>query len=201
MGRSWTDSYYDSLEHYFWTSERLGHKPDPDRKLKKPGEVFARLKRLEGPLNHILGLFFALAPPRFVAHLFEQHAALGIDEFATYLGGDVQALCESDSATQPDFAFDSPACFLTIEAKIDSKSSIEQVAKYALLHQRADAQRPRKMHALMCMSRNAPHDLFAGPWTGWNDVKARVADHPALDRKVRLQDHDGGGASVRSQRP
>jgi len=183
MERSWTDSYYDSVEHYFWTSERLGHKPDPDRKLKRPAEVFARLKRLEEPLNHLLGLFFALAPPRFVVRLFEQHASISIDELPTYLGGDVQALCQSDSATQPDFAFDCPNCFLTIEAKVDSKSSIEQVAKYALLHQRADAQRPRRALGLLYLSRSAPHDLFAGSWKSWDDVKACVANQLPLIEK------------------
>lgn len=64
--RPWTEEYYDIVDHYFWAPDRLGHLSDPSRSLKKPAEVLERLRRIEEPLNQILGIFFSLAPSRFI---------------------------------------------------------------------------------------------------------------------------------------
>lgn len=175
--RSWTEEYYDLVEHYFWAPDQIGHRSDKDRKLKKPAEVMARLRRNEEPLNHILGLFFALAPISLVHDIFRGHCNVEADaHLLTLMGRSSYSANGIGEATQPDFAFDGDGAFLTVEAKIGSKSSIEQLLKYAFLHWKADVARPRTIHALVYLTDAPLAKLYPGGFESWEDAKRRATE-------------------------
>ncbi len=64
----WNADYYDMVEHYFWSPGSLGRQPQTD---VSPLKVFRGLRRNEEPLNHMLMLFFRLAPSDLVQQLYE----------------------------------------------------------------------------------------------------------------------------------
>lgn len=190
MTRPWTEEYYDIVDHYFWAPDRLGHLSNPLRKLKKPADVMARLRRIEEPLNHILGIFFALAPSRFIQELYRECAGVEIDAPLRLLGRSVHSAYGIKDATQPDFAFEGPTSFVTLEAKVAGRSSIEQLLKYAMLHWRVAAVRQPTNQALLYLSDTPLSSLFPGGFTGWEGAKARaVAELPNV-RKQAFQTLD-----------
>lgn len=69
MTRPWTEEYYDIVDHDFWAPDWLGHLSDPNRALKRPTDVLNRVRRIEEPLNYILGIFFALTSSRLIREL------------------------------------------------------------------------------------------------------------------------------------
>jgi hypothetical protein len=186
--RSWTEEYYDIVDHYFWAPDRLGHRSDKERRLKKSSEVLGVLRRIEEPLNHILGIFFALAPSRFVHELFARHAGVTITDELVLLGRGIQKGYGIADVTQPDFAFDGPSTFVTIEAKVGAgKSSLEQVLKYALLHAMIDEKTPRTTRALLYLSEGPPAKLFSR-FVDWADLKTRAFEAlPSVQKPAFLR--------------
>jgi hypothetical protein len=74
--RSWTSEYYDIVGFYYWEPQILNRQSKRDEK-KSFDDVIARIKRLEVPLNHILNIFFVLAPnsllQKFFGNLFDEN--------------------------------------------------------------------------------------------------------------------------------
>lgn len=193
MTRPWTEEYYDITEHYFWTSKALGHMPDPNRALKSPAEVLDRLRRIEEPLNHILGIFFALVPSRFIQELYRASTGVEIDAPLRLLGRSVHSAYGIKDATQPDFAFEGPTSFVTLEAKVAGRSSAEQLLKYAMLHWRVAAVRQPSRQALLYLSDTPVGSLFPGGFTGWASMKGRAIEAlPSVQKQafVRLNDEE-----------
>lgn len=190
--RPWTEEYYDIVDFYFWSPDKLGHRSDKERKLKKADEVMGRLKRIEEPLNHILGIFFALAPSRFVHDLFATQCDVHCNDDLTLLGRDVHTTYGIADATQPDFAFDGPSSFLTIEAKFGAgKSSLEQLLKYALLHDMIAARGRRSAVGLLYLSDGPTTSLFPTGFQDWSTVKElAIAELPKVEKHAfkRLSD-------------
>lgn len=174
MARAWTEEYYDIADHYFWSPERLGHRPDRDRKLKEPAEVMARLRRIEEPLNHILSIFFALAPSALPAELFEKYLGVACEEPLELVGRAANTSFGLKNATQPDFLFSAAQAFLCLEAKVGSKSSPEQVAKYALLIWAAQRERAADPTGLLFLSPRGWEGLFPGKPDTWQAVRQRA---------------------------
>lgn len=110
--RPWTEAYYDAMEHYAWAPDRLGHRSDPQHVNGTPSEVLARLRRIEEPLNHIVGVFFSLAPPSLLQDLFVKFVGLPTSDDLSLMGRSVEQELNVCSLTQPDFAFSSPTAFL-----------------------------------------------------------------------------------------
>jgi hypothetical protein len=73
----WTERYFDALDHCPWAPDRLGHRREPTHALKNPAGVLKRRRRIEEPLNHILAIFFDLAPPAIVRDLFRRFVGVG----------------------------------------------------------------------------------------------------------------------------
>lgn len=160
MTRPWTEEYYDAVDHYFWAPDRLGHLSNPFRSLKKPADIMARLRRIEEPLNHILGIFFSLAPSGFIQEVYRVGAGVEIDAPLCVLGRDIHSAYGINDATQPDIAFQGPTSVVTLEAKVAGRSSTEQLLKYGLLHWRiTNATRPEKQ-ALLYLSDTSVGRLF-----------------------------------------
>jgi hypothetical protein len=89
---------------------------------------------MEVSLNHLLALFFSLAPRDFIQRL--ELAAFGSHSSAAFRQVSLFELrtAHRHDPTQPDVFLVSTDRCLSIEVKIDAKSGLEQVAKYALLH-------------------------------------------------------------------
>lgn len=170
--RSWTEHYYDAMEHYAWSPERLGHKSDPAHTNGKPAEVLLRLRRVEEPMNHLLSVFFSLAPSSLVHDLFRQFVSMTTSGDLALMGRKVERELQLGSLSQPDFAFDSPTAFLTIECKVGpNKSSYDQLLKYAALHARAENKNPGRVHGLLFVTPSAREHLFPIPFTDWSALK------------------------------
>ena len=150
----------------------LGHKSDPGHALENPTNVVNRLRRLEEPMNHILGIFFALAPSDIVHELFRRHAGIASEGPLKLLGHTVAAELQIGDLTQPDFAFEGANSFLTIEAKVGTnKSSLEQLLKYAALHAAAKKATPGRIHGLLYLSSSSQAGLFSEAFVDWSDLK------------------------------
>jgi hypothetical protein len=132
----WTEPYYQSVQDYFWDSALIGRKPidDPsppsgkEKDLKGWNRWEQRLRRLELPLNHILTHFFALAPQQTVDDVLT--ALVGAPTQGFRLVSEVEH--PEGTYTQPDFVFANDSELLFLEMKIDTPSSVDQFAKYAL---------------------------------------------------------------------
>jgi hypothetical protein len=146
----WTEEYRTIVEHYFWSPQQL------NRQSRSPSlpwdQVWAALRQREVPLNHLLNLFFRLAPADLVADLLGAALpgrASGAPEMLGLSGHPITGAC------QPDFAFACGGDLVFIEMKVRAKLSVEQVVKYALA---GAALRPDGRLGLICLG---PEKLFA----------------------------------------
>ena len=130
-----------------------------------------RLMKIEEPLNHIMGIFFAIAPSAFVQQLFAVHCGVVPSGQLRLLGRSTDEELHLKNMTQPDFAFDGRESFLTIEAKIDSGSGVDQLVKYATLHQKAALKSPGRQHALLFLASKPQNKLFKEGKTEWSDMR------------------------------
>jgi hypothetical protein len=188
----WPRLYFDSIEH-------LLNYPDWIERLKADGTkkpirmVMNRLETLEAPLHHTVEMFFTLAPHDLIAQFLDIDPAEAphlrivpwqdLERVATARGG-AAALCE---LCQPDILVEGRDVQVAVEIKAKSKSSLEQVLKYAAL----TSLRPRST-ATRKLVFLAPYETFAHFWTGkaHADVSslkdaARQYDDPNLNRKFR----------------
>ncbi len=176
-GRAWTEDYYDAMTHYAWAPDELDHLSDPRRADKgrpSPYQTVKRLRRFS--VYHLLGFFFSLAPSRFVVELFELYGGVEASGSVAYLGRDFERRLQIDSITQPDFVFENERVFLTIETKINSKSSIEQLQKYAYLHAFMQDRKPRRQHGLLYLTPYKTESLFRERLASIGEARRRAAN-------------------------
>jgi len=125
----WTDLYYDVVEHYFWRPQDIGRKSDPDRPRRPWAHWKGKLESQETPLNHILDFVFHIVPPalldRSIAALLQRPVA-GCQLVAPTDG------TIDDNIVQPDIIVSNHDSLIFVEMKVDSQSSIDQFAKYAI---------------------------------------------------------------------
>ncbi len=176
----WSRLYFDGIEHLLnfpdWI-ERL--KADGSRKSIR--SVMNRLETLEAPLHHAVEMFFTLAPRELIARLLDidrsEAAHLRIvhwqdlERVPTANGG-TASLCE---LCQPDILIEGRNVQVAIEIKARSKSSLEQVLKYAALSSLRT--RPTATRKLVFL---APNETFAQFFKG-----RRHADVPSLKEAAR----------------
>lgn len=134
MGTHWNNRYYDAVQEIFWDPQLIGRRPMDPRKYANDWDMLAGLRRLEVPLNHILGIFFSLAPQDFLEKL--EATVFGDGHSDPYRSVGIFELRQvhPHDPTQPDVFLVSTSTCLSIEVKIASKSDEAQVAKYAMLH-------------------------------------------------------------------
>lgn len=195
--RPWPREYYDAMHHYFYAPDRLEHLSGPKENAKGRYErVMERLMRIEEPLNHIMGLFFAIAPSNFVHGLFADYCGLASSGQLRLLGRSTDKEFDLKNFSQPDFAFDGPDSFLTIEAKIDSKSGMDQLVKYAALHNKAALGKPTRKHALLFLSKEPQAKLFKEKIEGWKNIRDHAKAHLEKMPKKGLLKIDGEKTSA-----
>lgn len=188
----WPRLYFDSIEH-------LLNYPDWIERLKADGTkkpirmVMTRLETLEAPLHHAVEMFFTLAPHDLIARILDIDRAeaphlrlipwqdLGTVTTARGSKASLNELC------QPDLLVEGRQVQVAVEIKARSKSSIEQVLKYAAL----TSLRPRST-ATRKLVFLAPYETFAHLWAGKAHADAsslknaaRQHDSVDLDRKFR----------------
>ena len=133
----WNAHYYDFLRHYYYEPQKLNRKSTGLQKTE--AEVFADLSQQEVSLNHVLTLFFVLAPfftSRLLLKLFGIKTANG--RYHVY-GRDIENNLRLKKAIQPDLFIVGTDALVSMELKIDHKTELGQVARYGLLHSLAEA--------------------------------------------------------------
>lgn len=169
---AWNADYYDIVEHYFWAPGSLGRTPKEN---VKPREVFRALRRNEDPLNHVLLMFFRLAPKEFTKVLFERwHGRTETPEFQIQNRYQVNAF-RGVGFTQPDLFFVHPRVSFMIEMKVDAKSSADQVLKYvALSHLESKRNGTMKPMRLCYLGKGGVETIFKGSPSSPNEILDRV---------------------------
>jgi hypothetical protein len=177
----WNRLYYDSVEHLLWNPSWISG-TQPDGKPKTIRMLMERLRGLEAPLHHAFQVFFTLAPSHLISKLLRV-------SFNT--GGPVQVvhsqtavpMADGNSADlgrlcQPDILIEGPGAHVAVEVKAKSKSSLDQVLKYAAMFLLRGAPQGTRKHLVYV----APYKSFAGYWP-----RGLCADVDALRRA--LLDH------------
>jgi hypothetical protein len=190
----WARLYSDSIEHLLWNPTWIrGRQADGSPMTVRM--VMKKLRGLEAPLHHAVHMFFTLAPAAFLAKLlgaepvdlsdFQVACCPEWDHVST--GGKKTAsileLC------QPDIFVECGGTQIAIEIKAKSKSSLEQVLKYAAFML---VRRPNPSSATRRLIFLAPYESFAEFWTGrayadpdsLKDALRKFSD-PNVDRKFR----------------
>jgi hypothetical protein len=134
MGTHWNNRFYDAVQEIFWDPQLIGRRPMSPRKYANEWDMLSGLRRLEVPLNHILGFFFSLAPQDFVEKLESRVFSDGHSDTYRSVGIFELRQTHPHDPTQPDVFLVSTSTCMSIEVKIASKSDEVQVAKYAMLH-------------------------------------------------------------------
>ncbi|MEJ2649900.1 MAG: hypothetical protein P8016_16015 [Sedimentisphaerales bacterium] len=134
--RDWTSEYYEILEFYFWEPQHLGRAKSSKCRYATPVEALKHVQKMEVSLNHMLNLFFRLAPSEVLLHLIADTTGNRAQSAMHLLSRqEVSAFCQ---LVQPDLMFQGDSMNFSIEMKLNAKSSLEQAWKYALLHTLAD---------------------------------------------------------------
>jgi hypothetical protein len=171
---NWLDSYYDAVEFFYWEPQHMRSNTQADKELEglsKFVNVRNHLRKMEVTLNHNINQFFLLAPMSLRNDLFRQvfpQAAFGSS--FTMHSREVDTEFTLKSCMQPDFLFLSDAESVSIEMKIASKCSVEQVLKYGLLGLSAETKQAKELgHYFILLGSGA----FAKQW---QERFATVAD-------------------------
>lgn len=134
FGPHWNTNYYEIIQDYYWEPQHIDRAKREHPKYGNDKQVLWHIHQMEVSLNHLLALFFSLTPRDFIHRLecsaFGSHSSADFRQVSLF---ELRATYRHDP-TQPDVFLVAADRCLSIEVKIDAKSSLEQVAKYALLH-------------------------------------------------------------------
>jgi hypothetical protein len=126
---SWTELYYQVVEHYFWRPQAIGRKANPKISPQPWVHWKLKLQKQETPLNHILNFLFHIAPQELLDQAISAltQRQLSNLELVTPTQGTI-----NNNIVQPDIIVCNLSSLVFIEMKVDSQSSIDQFAKYAI---------------------------------------------------------------------
>lgn len=134
FGPHWNRTYYEIMQEFYWDPKLLGRVPAKPAVFANDREMLGNLRRMEVSINHILALFFGLAPQDFIRRLESEAFGDSTDQIYRNVGIFELRRTAPHDPTQPDvFLVSENTCF-SVEVKIAAKSYLEQVVKYALLH-------------------------------------------------------------------
>ena len=123
----WTSLYYEIVSDYFWAPQMIGRISDPKRRSRRWEFWDKKLKSQELALNHILNLAFYLAPQELVDNSLSSLVGKEVS------GMQLVKLQKSNvHLIQPDLVFTDSERVCFIEMKVDSRSGVDQFAKYAI---------------------------------------------------------------------
>lgn len=133
MESTWVQSYYDTLEFFYWEPQHLGRKKYVDSKLNSIGKVRHHLRQLEVTLNHQLLMLLRLGPPSLRNNLAAAFFSTPPQAPLVLHDRDAEQALWKGDVMQPDVFLRSASDVFCIEMKIGAKCDIEQVVKYAVL--------------------------------------------------------------------
>ena len=134
MSSSWNKEYYDIMNFYYWEPQHLGKIKNKESKIQNINDALNHIAKMEVSLNHQFNLFFQLLPSELTNIIFNKIDCrfTGTEKLEYQSIEDISVLNLKDS-TQPDVFFKSNTDLVAIEFKLGTKSSIEQLLKYATL--------------------------------------------------------------------
>jgi hypothetical protein len=153
----WTAEYQNILEFYFWEPQHL-NRVSPAKELRRPvDDVIGRLMKREVPLNHLLNIFFRLAPDGLIGR-WVASALPSFELGPARLTNTIEfRRSQAYGACQPDIWLEGTSRRCFVELKVDAKGSLQQVFKYALLAKILDREYGVKPAALVLMGPSAAH--------------------------------------------
>ena len=193
---SWVEEYYDALRFFYWEPMHLGRRKYADARLNTFGKVSEHLRKIEVTLNHQLKQFLCLAPGSLRNGLFEEALGRQITGEFIMAGSldDVDKTYELHNAVQPDFLFLTDDTTVAVEMKIEAKSSVTQVLKYALLALAIERNAGRKMqHFLIFLGPNGFSDLWRKGPASVDDLRRKLRDEQETFWKghaKKFQEHE-----------
>ena len=133
MKNHWNKEYYDILSFYCQEPEHLGKITDCNSKFKKTKDALIKVQNIEVSLNHLFNLFFNLIPNEVLNQIFAScFNNFNFDDFSYQYQSDIDALDLGDM-TQPDAFFRGSNSLVGVEFKLNHKSNLKQILKYASL--------------------------------------------------------------------
>ena len=66
FGQHWNTNYYEILQDYYWEPQHLDRGRLVQPRFENDKQVLWHIHKMEVSLNHILALFFSLAPGDFI---------------------------------------------------------------------------------------------------------------------------------------
>lgn len=159
---TWNKEYYEILEFFFWESQHLGKKKNPESNLQGIEQVFAHLRRMEVTLNHQFNLFFTLVPRSLLRDFFKHVFGHPFDDEYVFDSQETRKFVSMlGSVTQPDLFFVGRQSLVGIEMKVSAKSSLDQCMKYFLLSLlEGEALKNQKIFHLLFIGKGNFSNLF-----------------------------------------
>lgn len=179
---NWLDSYYEALEFFYLEPQHLRAKTNAtDEAKKRLTEIARKSTRAEQVINHVRGMevtlnhnikqFFLLAPDVFRNNLFGTLFGRVFTKAFELQGRDVDKKFALANCMQPDFLFVSEEEAVSIEMKVKSQCSVDQVLKYALLGRAVEIQQNnQKEHYLVLLGSGAITSQFQQRFKSINDL-------------------------------
>lgn len=179
----WTDLYYSIVEHYFWRPQAIGRKAHPDAPRYSWDHWKGKLRRQETPLNHILDLLFHISPQDLLDQSIS--ALLGRPVSNLQLVEPVFGTIDLN-VVQPDIIVSNSNSLVFVEMKVDSKSSIDQFAKYAIAaHSILKDERQIENVDLVVLSRHKDHAQV------WRSANKKGLSSASKVRKLAIRGISG----------
>ena len=122
------------MNFYYWEPQHLGKIKNQESKIKNINDALNHIAKMEVSLNHQFNLFFQLLPSNLINIIFNKiDYRFESTEKLEYQSIEDISLLNLKDSTQPDVFFKSNTDLFAIEFKLGTKSSIEQLLKYATL--------------------------------------------------------------------
>lgn len=130
---TWTNAIYDIYDFLYWEPQHIWKIKNKNSNIKSVSIASKHIKQMEVSLNQILNIFFYLLPKEnFLEFInFITKKSIYRDNYEFWIWNIVEWINDS---TQPDFFFVWDNFNIAIEMKTKSKSSLEQIMKYAFFH-------------------------------------------------------------------
>lgn len=130
---AWNKNYYDSVEFYLNEPQHIVQRSESEKR-RSVRDAIKRIRRIEVSFNHVLSFFFRLAPAEFACKLLATaFPGAAPPRDLELIGREIEARFDLRNFTQPDILFVGDDALICIEMKVDAKTDVEQVFKYAAL--------------------------------------------------------------------
>lgn len=185
MELTWVDTYYEALEFFYWEPQHFRVQTPATAEAEKLAKIAKRasritqvrshLRKMEVTLNHNLLQFFHLAPDNLRTRLFAEFFGRSFESAFEMHGRNFDEIFNID-AVQPDVLFTSETDVVSIEMKIGSKCTVEQILKYALLGLAVEIKRGKQplRHYLILLGSGSLAAQFREKFATVIDLKAKV---------------------------